>query len=101
VLLVVAVKAVAVSVPVISPVSLPVRDKAGVVVGLVTVPVKPFPLVKEKFVTVPPKLGDVLVIVMLVPEGVTDIPAPATRVREPVKPFRPVTPVPPNTGYLA
>jgi hypothetical protein len=90
VLLVVAVSAVAVSGPVTSPDNVPVRDKAGVVVGLVTVPVKPPPLTKEKFVTEPP--ASVLDIIIFEPEVVIAIPVPGISDNAPSRPLILMTP---------
>jgi hypothetical protein len=82
VLFVVAVRVVAVSVPVMSPVSVPTSVSAGVVVGLATVPVKPFALTKLNEVTEPP--ASVFEIVSVPDPAAMLIPDPAMRVRAPV-----------------
>jgi hypothetical protein len=101
VLFVVAVIAVEVREPVMSPDRVPVRVSAGVVVGFVTVPVNPFALTKLNEVTVPP--ASVLEIVKVPDPGTMLMPVPATRVSAPTCPFRLETPLDPPVfdGYLA
>lgn len=67
-----------------------VSVNAGVLVGLATVPAKPFADTTETLVTVP--VPPVLVITISWPDGVTDMPGPANRVIPPVRPFNVVTP---------
>jgi hypothetical protein len=89
---------IAVPLPCKMPVTVVVNVKAGVVVGLVTVPANPFALTKEKLDTVP---TFVAAIVIFVPKGVIVIPLPGTRVSAPVSPFKldtPLEPPPPSSG---
>src|SRR5271165_5120191 len=70
--------ATAVPLPYRMPVTVVSNVNTGVVVDVATVPANPLALAIETDVTVPPLLGLVLVIVILPPLGVTEMPVPAT-----------------------